>query len=292
MDAALEDTLELPRDLAASRARLADDVRALLTDRCDDERSASLWVWGFASLIWSAGFPVVERHRAALGGVMRTLSQASPDHRGTPHALGRVATLSAAPACVVARWARPPSTHDAHDALSRAALSEWVSAGAVCPLGEAAPLCTARCRHCRAPPPPVVHGTLYRCEPAAAQATLDALVVREQAGYTALLVRVACADGVIRNALTFTSAPHGVYRVPADEDEAACAAIIATARGPSGSNISYLIGVLGAMRAREHIDAHLEALWACVLRQLDAPAIAHLHAQLDSAIAEEAARWL
>lgn len=53
----------------------------------------SAWIFGYGSLVFRAGF--VHRRRAPgwVEGFRRRLWQGSPDHRGTPAAPGRVATL-------------------------------------------------------------------------------------------------------------------------------------------------------------------------------------------------------
>ncbi len=51
------------------------------------------WIFGYASLIFRPGFEFVESTPALVHGYERRLDQGSPDHRGTPSAPGRVATL-------------------------------------------------------------------------------------------------------------------------------------------------------------------------------------------------------
>lgn len=52
-----------------------------------------IWIFGYGSLIWRPGFDFVSRAPAVVSGYERRLEQGSPDHRGTPARLGRVATL-------------------------------------------------------------------------------------------------------------------------------------------------------------------------------------------------------
>jgi len=56
-----------------------------------------LWLFGYGSLIYKAGFDYIRRAPATITGWQRRFWQGSHDHRGTPEAPGRVATLVEAP---------------------------------------------------------------------------------------------------------------------------------------------------------------------------------------------------
>ncbi len=51
------------------------------------------WIFGYGSLVWRPGFRHVARRPGWIRGWSRRLWQRSTDHRGTPEAPGRVATL-------------------------------------------------------------------------------------------------------------------------------------------------------------------------------------------------------
>ncbi|CUH75031.1 gamma-glutamylcyclotransferase [Tropicibacter naphthalenivorans] len=55
----------------------------------------TLWVFGYASLLWNPGFPVVERQHAQLTGYARSFCMYSIHHRGTEEQPGLVLALDA-----------------------------------------------------------------------------------------------------------------------------------------------------------------------------------------------------
>lgn len=68
-----------------------------LSDQDNDERH--WWIFGFGSLIWRPDLPgkIIEKVPAYVDGWERRFWQESTDHRGTPDAPGRVATIIPSP---------------------------------------------------------------------------------------------------------------------------------------------------------------------------------------------------
>ena len=73
------------------------DTSELNRERYRLDHLDDVWLFGYGSLIYKAGFDYIERQPATITGWQRRFWQGSHDHRGTPHAPGRVATLVEAP---------------------------------------------------------------------------------------------------------------------------------------------------------------------------------------------------
>lgn len=64
------------------------------------EDREKVWLFGYGSLIYKAGFEYLQRRPATITGWARRFWQGSHDHRGTPDAPGRVVTLVPRPGAV------------------------------------------------------------------------------------------------------------------------------------------------------------------------------------------------
>src|SRR3954452_20382955 len=63
------------------------------------DEAADLWVFGYGSLMWRAGFPFLERQHGLLSGYHRALCVISHVHRGTPARPGLVLGLDRGGRC-------------------------------------------------------------------------------------------------------------------------------------------------------------------------------------------------
>jgi cation transport regulator ChaC len=165
------------------------------------------FVFGYGSLLFRPDFPHVTSHVASVRGWMRRLDQGSPDHRGTPERLGRVATLVPveAHACV---------------------------------------------------------GAVFEIESHHEQSVLAALDYRERGGYVRHDVEATVRDtGASISAVTWVARTDNPYYLgPAPLD--AMVAQIASAIGPSGTNVEYVLRLSETLRAWGIEDEHVFAVEA------------------------------
>ncbi|WP_113906769.1 gamma-glutamylcyclotransferase [Aliidiomarina celeris] len=69
------------------------DTQALNKSRCTLDANQPVWLFGYGSLIYKVDFDYLQRTPAYIENWQRRFWQGSHDHRGTPDAPGRVATL-------------------------------------------------------------------------------------------------------------------------------------------------------------------------------------------------------
>ncbi|RUO60132.1 gamma-glutamylcyclotransferase [Pseudidiomarina marina] len=84
---------------------MSHNTIALNQQRQPLDHLESVWLFGYGSLIYKADFPYIQRRPAKIHGWLRRFWQGSHDHRGTPEAPGRVATLIETPDAVCAGMA-------------------------------------------------------------------------------------------------------------------------------------------------------------------------------------------
>lgn len=166
----------------------------------------AVWLFGYASLIYKADFPYLERKPAYIKGWQRRLWQGSHDHRGTPAAPGRVATLIA---------------------------QEGV-----------------------------------RCVGMAYKVTAEVFTYldhREKNGYLRFETPFYFMDGSAEVGLVYRATEDNqAYLGPASD--AAIAAHIAQAAGPSGPNDEYVLKLAKALRHLQAEDEHIFAVEAHLLK--------------------------
>jgi glutathione-specific gamma-glutamylcyclotransferase len=165
----------------------------------------SVWIFGYGSLLWRPGFPYVAAKAARVAGLSRRLEQGSPDHRGTPSRLGRVATLVPA-----------QGTH--------------------------------------------VGGLVYALAPAEADAILALLDEREQGGYDRVTVRAELHEGAeVIEAITWIARPGNPWHLGPAPFEQMLADVL-DARGPSGTNVEYVLRLAETLSELGFEDDHVSAL--------------------------------
>jgi cation transport regulator ChaC len=89
---------------------MSHDTILLNQQRQPLDHLESVWLFGYGSLIYKTDFPYLQRRPARIHGWQRRFWQGSHDHRGTPEAPGRVATLIEAPDAICAGMAYEVTT--------------------------------------------------------------------------------------------------------------------------------------------------------------------------------------
>lgn len=108
-----------------------------------------------------------------------------------------------------------------------------------------------------------VRGIAYRFDASKLEATFAALDHRERAGYERCSVEIALDRGEPTRAFVYIAHAGNAWDA-GDEREEDIAATILRARGPSGSNVEYLLRLAEALRSLGDRDPHVFALESMV----------------------------
>lgn len=212
----------------------------------------SLWIFGYGSLVWRPAFVHRRRVPAALSGYVRRFWQGSTDHRGVPERPGRVVTLL-------------PTDHPSlmhQTGMNQAGMNQTGP-------GEAGPMSGGLDDAC--------WGMAYEIGPDEAPTVLEALDHRERAGYERIEVELSLHVGAVpgtpsgaaceqtQRGLVYVAGPRNEsYLGPASLS--AIALQIASASGPSGANVEYVVELARSLRAMGAEDAHVFAVEEAVAR--------------------------
>lgn len=219
---------------------------------CHDK---GMWVIGYGLLIFKPP-PLYEfRVVGTIHGFVRRFWQSSIDHRGTPQSPGRVATLL--------------SLEDLRQPLFKDHIKTYVDTGLLVEQDRAV--------HDLSFHDLQVWGVAYYIAPANVEEVTRYLDVREQNGYSVHRVEFhvhsvpdaaqakmeeLSAGGCIESLIYIGTTDNEAFVGPESVEDTA--AVIATAEGPSGKNLEYLLKLMHAVReldpALDARDLYLERL--------------------------------